>query len=188
MQAIKTNSTSRKSKIIAAIAAVLLFLGAVTSYAYVKNIGPFEKNYPEATTVNYDGPTDEQVEAGQETKKEAAKNDQTKPDYASSGETTTTNNSDTVTVEIPTEPKNSNGIITVKVLAQEVTSSGVCTVTLTKSGQASVTKTGKAQPLPSSSACQLQFDASKLAKGTWIISVNYKSDKSNGATSGSITI
>ncbi len=187
MQAIKQKSSYKKRLWIALLFAVII-AGSVAAYAYAQKLGPFAENKTEEAAVNYSEPSNDQVTSGQDIKKDTI--DASKPTDASSGadtQTSSTTNS-SVVVEITNEPKNTNGNVTVKVMAQEVTGSGVCTVTLIKSGQTSVAKTGKAQPLPSSSACQLQFDVSKLVKGSWTINVNYKSDRSNGATSGSVSI
>lgn len=187
MQAIKQKSSSKKRLCIALLLAVVI-AGSVAAYAYSQKLGPFTESKTEEAAVEYSEPSSDQVVSGQDIKKGTI--NASKPTDGSSGADTPTSSTtnSTVTVEITNDPKNNNGNVTIKVMAQEVTSSGVCTITLIKPGQTSVAKTGKAQPLPSSSACQLQFDVSKLAKGSWTINVNYKSDKSNGATSGSVTV
>ncbi len=192
MNQIVHKNTNKKRNIILAGASIAILVGASLAVAYVGSVGPFsESETVSDSTIDYEEPTDEQKTAGEATKEETVKNEEaSKPSSSSAGSSTpTTQANNTVGVEFTSGPEVADGTLYVGTVVQEVNSTGVCTLTLSKSGKTSVVKTAKTQVSGSVATCQgFTIDVSKLAKGSWNVQLSYKSNKSQGKTSESITI
>lgn len=191
MQNIKSKSRF-KQKLLIVVAVVAFLISIATAYAYVKRVGPFtEEIVRKDSSIDYSPPSDEQVEAGNRTKDGVTKTDSIKPGSSQSSSSVPTSSAaeSTVGIDITNEPKNNNGSLSVKTLVQEVNSTGTCKLTLSKSGQPSVVKSAKTQVSGSVATCQgFSIDVTNLSKGVWNIRVDYKSDKSVGTTSESVTL
>lgn len=189
MQSIKTKRSKKKTLLLILIFAGM-FLATSLGYAAYRNIGPFANDSAVEETINYEEPTVEQVETGNAVKQQTADSSSSSSKTSSSpnkpvGSSAKSN----VSVEITNEPKNNGGTLSVKTLVQELDSSGVCKLTLSKSGQPTITKTAKTQALASTSTCQgFSVNVSNLAKGTWNLKISYSSDKSSGTVSESVTL
>lgn len=184
MKALKTTRSKKKPLMVALVITGALLAGSLAFVAY-NNLWPFANENPTPEdTVDLEAPSEEQVDAGNEIKKQNTES--SKPNSAA---TQTSNNTNgTVAAEITYADKESNAL-RIGTLIQEVSTTGNCTVTLSKTGQASISKTAKTQPLASASTCQgFTIDTANLAKGTWKLTLTYKSDKSNGTSSRDVTL
>lgn len=190
MQIIKTKSSQKKNMLIGTIAAIVL-IGIPTTFAFVNNIGPFAtENTPVESTIDFEEPTTDQIDAGKQAKDTTVKSGQVKPgSSSSSGDPSVGSPSgNTVGVEI-TNTNITNDILSVKTMVQEINSAGVCTLTLSKTGQASVVKAAETQVSGNVATCQgFTLNVSSLIRGSWNLKIDYSSDKSNGTTSESVTL
>jgi hypothetical protein len=183
MQAIKSRKISRKKILLVVLALVVLTTGSGV-FAYTQKIGPFSEVVTQQTgqEINFNEPTEDQIEAGEETK-EAAVNDQSKPATTTPSSSGVANPAPGKEVVVEITGRNRTGsTLTVKTLIQEVNASGTCTLTLTKAGQKTITKIAKVQALPSSSTCE-GFTVEGLTSGEWNLKIDYKSATSSGSVS-----
>lgn len=189
MQVIKKSNSKRNRRIISIIILILILAGITVLFASIKNIGPFTEPDKTTSSVNYDEPSNEQIKEGEDIKKQTTKNEGKPAISNADNNSGSGNSSSTVAVEITNEPQNVDGKLSVKTLVQEVSSTGSCTLTLNKAGQASVKKTVGVQALASASTCKfMPIDVSSLARGTWDLTIIYKSDKSNGNASQKVQL
>lgn len=189
MQVIKKSNSYRNKRIAAVLGVAILLIGGGLLFASVQNIGPFADTVSETDMVNYQEPSEEQVDAGNDIKKQVVESEGKPNETSANGASESAPSSGTVTLEITNEPKKTDGKMTVKTLVQEVSSNGTCTLTLTKAGETGLKKEAGVQPLASSSTCKFApIDVSSLKTGSWNLSITYKSDKSNGSTSQKVQL
>lgn len=187
----KINTQSKKPLKIALLVGVILIiiLGASALYFYKFNGKIFGWSPVAASnsTVDYNPPTQEQIDAGNQIKEENTKQDESKPNEnnntPSDQPANTPAQQNTVGMNITAANQNGS-MLQIRTLINIVSSSGTCTLNLTKSGSPTVTKTANVQALPSSSTCQgFDVPVAELSSGTWTATVQY----TNGATKGSAT-
>lgn len=93
-------------------------------------------------------------------------------------------------VQLLISAANQNGaILQVRTLISAVENTGVCTLSLSKEGQTTVTKTAGSQALSSNSTC-LGFDIpiSELSIGVWQLTIEYSSSNLVGSVTKNISI
>ena len=188
-----------KKLIIASSVVILLVAGALT-YVYSLNGSLFGWKVSKNTTsdnnkINYGPATSEQQKSGTQTKSDSVNNnsDPAKP---------TTNSSDTPPAPTPVPDSSKKSVLVAITAANQsganfqirtqintVSDTGTCMLTLTKTGQPTVTKTAGVQAYASISTCK-GFDVavSELSLGTWQASISYDSSDLTGHISTSITI
>lgn len=178
---------SKRAPVIIGVVLALILAG--TAIAYTQNLGPFQN---ESSTepqdgesyINLDEPTEDQVRAGEETAEQTSE-----PDPSSSDTTNSNSQPTTVTVEFSSGPSVNSGTLSVRAIVQELNTSGSCTLTLSKSGSTTITKTAGAQAFANVSTCKgFDFSVKNLDKGTWDIAIQYKSSGSVGKTTGKVRI
>jgi len=121
-------------------------------------------------------PTDEQIEDGENIKRDSIENEDDEQ-------------AQTTSLRITSSGQNqAGGTVTVRTLIQRITNQGTCTLTMTNGGQ-TVTRTAPVQALPNGSTCQ-GFDVpfSALSAGTWDTNVEYRNGDDNAADTVSIEV
>lgn len=184
MKAIKNkNSSHKKTLVFSAVAlSVLLTSGLV---AYSQKIGLFS---PDAIT-SEQSKTDTNLTAEEISDGEATIEQNKPPIDTDNEKPESTVAKKTVEVQITSGPTVSSNILSVRALVQELNSSGLCTLTLSKAGQVSVTKTVSLQPFASVSTCQgFTIPTKSLSKGSWSMTISYQSNTSQGSTTEEITL
>jgi len=170
---------------------VLLALICVgLGYAYTQKIGPFTTS---DQSVDSSPATDEQIQAGQDIKKQSldAAEKASKPAQEGTQSDNTSGTSKTVAIAITNVPlQKKDGILSVNTVIQKTNANGTCTLVLSKSGQTSITKTAPAQVSGSVATCAgfRNIDVSKLASGQWTVTVSYKDSISTGSTSETVNL
>ena len=172
--------------IIAIVIAVLIGAGV---FAYAYKLWPFHAS--NASTIDTKPATKEQQNAGQQIKQtnadEDAKNKSNGSDQPAAPVPQPSGKS-SVTVSITAANQNS-GVLQIRSLIETVDSTGTCTLTLTKSGLPTVTKTAGVQALASSSTCQgFNVPVSELAKGTWNLNLLFENGTLKGEASKTVDI
>lgn len=188
-----------KSKVKIAIVTLVIIalpLLGYTLYAQANNLWPFpaqsaETNTPrETNSVDYSGPTNEDVEHSQDAKEKLLNkgdNDsQTQPEDNSPSNDSQGKKGAAVTISFA-DIYNDN--LEIRAFTPTVIEgSGTCTATISKQGSPSITKTSQAFIDSSSSICQpIYIPKSQLTSGTWNVSVTYSSKQYQGS-SGQMTV
>lgn len=82
-----------------------------------------------------------------------------------------------------------DGTLMIRVTIDQAVNTGTCTLTLTKAGVESVTKSSTMVANPSSSTCSgFDIPTSQLSNGAWAIKVTLTSESKTGTITGETTI
>lgn len=194
----KIKPTKKSSKkylyITLGVAVAIGIVAATYVYAFDGNLLGWKKSYNNSS-INYDKPTDEQKQAGNDAKRETVERDAQQQEHKPSASQTdqtpvpTPQQSGKSKVEVSITAANQNGsIFQVRSVLFTLANSGTCTLTLTK-GTATVIKTAKVQAQATSSAC-LGFDipTSELSPGVWHLTINFENETVTGTAEKDITI
>ncbi len=197
---ISTNKKRFSKKLIVTAGLVALFIAGSLTYVYAlggnllgwqaPNSSPSDNN-----KINYGPATSEQQKSGSKIKSDSTNNQQDPAKPA-------TNQSDTPPAPTPTPDSakksvqvtitaaNQNGsILQIRTQIDAVENTGKCTLTLTKSGASTVTKTAGTQAYASISTCQgFDIPMSELSAGTWQALINFDSSTLTGSATKTITL
>ena len=190
---IQSKKMSKTPLLITAAAATLLAVSALT-YVYAFNgsiLGwnNHAKSSNKMPLTNLDTPTNEQIKAGNDIKKENS-------DKSSGGKSTPSapasqpgSSKQNVEVMITVAKQYSDsGTLRVRTQISRVVNTGQCTINLTKSGK-TVTKTADVQALANTSTCKgFDIPVSELSAGSWSTTLTYENDSLLGTTSTVIEI
>lgn len=172
----------KNKKLYIIIVGIIVLLAGLSYYVFALNGNLFGWQFhkDDASSVNMDPPTTEQVKAGQDAKKETVEENQGKP--GTGDDTPTPSPSGALTVGFSAINQN-DGKLQIRTMIEEILSSGQCNLTLTD-GSKNVTKSAAVYPTASISTCQgFDIPVSELSNGTWNITVNVTSgDRSGQAT------
>jgi len=165
-------------------AATLLVAGGYLAYAYnTKNMWPFANNptpteETESTdNVNYSPPTGQEVESGQDTKKDTYNQNTSKPDENTNKQTVS------VGIAFADFDAEENAVDIRAFTPDIIEDDGTCTATLVQ-GDNTVSQSSKAFIDFSSSQCEpILIPTSRFpAKGIWKLTVSYNSSKNSGVS------
>ena len=189
---IKTPKSKKKTLVIGIII-VALTAGLLIIYLYpmkgtLFGWSPIKSSVP---GVNLDAPTDEQKQAGENTKDASLNSpEEQKPN----------NTNETPTPPTPTQGSKSTVGLTITAVNQNppslqirseigaVTSEGTCTLTLTK-GTKTITKTAEIQALPRISTCKgFDIPLSELSSGQWNVALHFENNTLTADTTKQITV
>ena len=182
----KRPTSTRKKMIIATAIVILLAIVAASIYFFV-----FQKagqNISNDSAISYDKPTNEQIEAGKNTKENSINpSDSSKPNSSGSDQATSPvpQDSGKSKVDATLISANQNGsVLQLRFDIGTVTNSGTCTLTL-KKGSSIVTKTASVQALAGSTTCK-GFDimTSELSAGTWDVLLHFENTNLVADTTG----
>lgn len=170
--------------------AVLLLAGAVTAFAYFQKLGPFanrsesDSNSTAATnTVDYSGPSDNDIAESQDAKKNAGSSADSSSDAANSSSGSSNTSKKTANVGISYADINSKNNLEIRAFVNNIIEGdGTCTATVTK-GSTTITKTSEAFIDTSSSICEpIYIPKSQLSAGEWSVNVKYSSPNATGSS------
>lgn len=196
---LSTNKKRIPKKLIITASAVLLLVAGALTYVYAFNGSLFGWKASQSATsgngVNYGPATSEQQKSGSQIKSGSANN---QPD-SSKSPTSPSDTPPTPTpipgstkknVQVTITAANQNGsLLQVRAIISNVTNTGTCTLTLSKSGQTTITKTAAIQPLPSSSTCKgFDIATSELTPGTWQLALHFENSTLVGDASKSVSV
>lgn len=171
---------------------LLVASGAYFAYAAVNNTWPFAPQTTEqdpakiggSSYADYTPPTEEQTDAGLQAKEESVREEQPSPDPEPSESP-----KKVVSVIIDSANVNSKDQVDIRTSIATRDDKGTCTLTLTKPGAKTITKTASTQIITSYSACSgFLIPASQLAKGKWTAEIKYEGEKAKGSASSPVTI
>lgn len=181
-------STNHK-KLLIIVGVVLLLIAAPLTYVYAFNGNLFGWKKPTIQNTNIDnnstsyGPaTPEQQKAGTTIKSGSTADTPPAP--------TPIPGSNKKNVQMAITAANQNGSsLQIRVQIDAIENTGSCTLTLTKSGYSTVTKTASTQAYASISTCSgFDIPTSELAPGLWQALITYDSSALSGSTTETITI
>lgn len=141
-------------------------------------------------STNYDKPTSDQINTGNNIKDQSTNNDD--PNSVGSDRPTTPvieSGQTKATVPVTISAANQNdGVLQVRTLISAITSSGTCTITLTKDNKV-VTRTSEVQSLPSSATCKgFDVPVSDISTGEWQLKVTFENDTIKGENTKAVTV
>lgn len=173
----KINKQKKKNFTIIAIAIATLLLvgGGVAAYMVMNNQNKADSQ--EINDVNYDPPTDREVEEGQDAKKDAYENTKN----PSSDDKTTTETKKSVNVGVSFADMY-DGKLEIRAFTSGVVEAGTCTATVKRGGE-EVTKTSGAFIDASSTQCEpMYIPKSELSSGKWSVTVSFSSKSALGTS------
>jgi hypothetical protein len=177
-------STPRKLKVLYAVIIVLILAGiGYGIYQVATSRSTTNDNPSNVNKVNSSPPTDEQVQAGTEAKRQTVENNEiTKPD-GTDGKT-----SQQIAATITSANQNGSSVTIRTLITGSVSSSTSCSLTVTNDAT-SITKTAAAQSLASSATCQgFDIPVSELGAGMWSIQLTVTSGTQSTAASTSLIV
>ena len=178
----------RKNKkialIITAIIALIIgygvFAGATNNWPFNSSGNSQESSDQEVNDVNYDQPTEEEVENSQDAKKRLLEeSDDEQPQPSSSSEANKSPASVTISYADVID-----GQLEVRAFTGSVIEgTGKCTATISKSGSQTITREVPAFIDASSTICEpIYIHKSQLSTGTWSVGVSYSSPTHQGSS------
>jgi hypothetical protein len=173
-------------KIIIPVGIIIVCLVAGGIYWYVQSIN---KSASSNTTINQDKPTQQQIDAGKNSKDATIKGTTGDTGNLETGETQTPNNDQTAP-QITITAANQNGdTVQIRTLIPSVTTAGNCTLTLSN-GTSTITRTADVQAAADSATCK-GFDIPVNAlttKGSWVATVVYATSSGSSKASQSVDV
>jgi len=181
--------TGTKKKII--IAATLVIAVSAGAFYYVwktDNVGV--QSGGETKGIDYSSPTDDQIRTGEEAKKATVDADAKQSSSSNRAPSPAPDQQKKqVTVTITSPDTESGATLSIRTDINTLTNSGTCTLTLTKPGSQTITKTADVQAFASSSTCKgFDLPTSGLERGTWTATITFDNTTLNGSTTKTITI
>lgn len=179
----------RKKKLLIILLAVVLLLGAgATTYVYGFGGSLFGWS-AQSDDIDYNEPTEEQRQAGNDAKKETIERETSNDDEEGKpreDNQSNTNEDENVSVIISAANQNEQ-TLQIRTLIHTL-AEGTCQLTLTK-GDVAVSREADTQQSASSSTCKgFDIPISELSRGTWKLHIQYKNDGASGEASQDITI
>lgn len=185
---IKNSRYSKRKLLIFGLAllALLLISGTYGYFRWSKISTPLDPS-SDYNKVDYNPPTDDQKQAGQDIKSNSVNSSGKPPAPGTDGDTQPHLGGNTIQVTI-TAANQDDGVFRVRTLIEPMVGSGACTLTLTK-GSTVVTKTSDIQALANSSTCKgFDIPTSELSAGAWHIQLTVSSGGKTDTASKDITI
>jgi hypothetical protein len=171
------------------ITALVIIVFGVFGYLYINHKINNKANRSTSGSVNYGPATSDQQKNGTTIKSNSASS----PSTSGSDQPATptpipgsTQKSVTITI---TSANQNGSTLQIRALIGAVENTGTCTLTLSQTGQQTITKTAGTQALASVSTCQgFDIPTSELSTGVWHVTITYNSPALTGATTKDITI
>lgn len=183
----KTKRLSRRNWLIGLVG-VLLLVAVLSLSAWALRLGPFNEDtsgdvgIPTKET-DYNPPTSDQIEAGDEAKKQTEGGAVGSDPSPEPIPPTDGSSKSTVGMEI-TAANVESGTLYLRTLVQTVTNSGNCTVSGTGPGGKTYSANAGIQAGPSTSTCKgFNIPVGELSPGTWQFRVNFENDSLQGSAS-----
>lgn len=179
----KTSQPKNKFIIITTVVLILLIAGGTAYYLYAKNNAAKQSESSSSNkadnTVDYKTPTNNQVQAGNDSKKDFIDKQNTD---------TTTPPSNNVNISITSDTQSGN-IHQIRTMISAKNTDGSCTLAFSRAGQTTITQKAGVQVYPDYAICEgFDIDTSTLAKGDWTATINYIDSNSTGVVSKVISI
>lgn len=171
----KIKIRKQPNKAIFIVVGILLIVGILATSAYAYFNSQSEQNDPTLINdVDYDAPSDDQIQAGEDIKKGSVDDD--------GGEPANANN---VTI---TAKENDGTLLRIRTLVGAVSSTGTCDLTLEKDG-VTVTRSALTQPLASNSTCKgFDIPVSELSSGVWDLTIEVTINNETSTVVDKVTI
>lgn len=191
-QTLSISKKSSKKPLVLALALAALILLTGIAAAYYFKLGPFSLN--SQSSINFDKPTEDQLKAGADIKKNTVKQDQDSDkvqpgsDPALAPQPIEGSDKKSIHAEI-TNTDQDDSSLRIRTLIQTVTNSGMCSLSMTGPDGQTLNFTSDIQALPSSSTCKgFTIPLNQLSPGVWTIHLDFNSSELTASTSKDITV
>jgi hypothetical protein len=184
---INKQKTISKWQFILATVVVVAAVIAIAIYAY----GLLGGAPKESASIDYKEASNDQKKAGESIKKQSVVTNGSKPNTGSdSPAAPIPQENGKAKVDITISSANQNGnVFQIRTVIGVVTSSGTCTLTLSRSGQTTVTKTAEVQATASVSTCKgFDIPIAELSPGAWEANLHFENDHLQADTKQGITV
>ncbi len=179
---------SPKKLLIAICAAIIIILGAATTYVYALNGNIFGWTKTSTNTTSSQPSTSNQNPTDPANSSSETKTGSNGSDQPSSPQTVEGSTKKSVESVITAAAQNGS-TLQIRSIIYLVTDTGTCTLTLAKSGSNTVTKTAVVQSLPSSSTCAgFDVPVSELSNGQWTVVVSFENDSYTSSATKTVGI
>lgn len=185
---IKRNKNHSRRTPLLIIAGLVVVALVYVGLAYLNSWPPFHKAVEDTDStsavneVDYTPPTNNQVKAGEQAKKEAETrvNEATVERDKAAGNIPESSEPQNIDVLI-TSANYSGGVLSLRTMISTIDGDGTCTLTLSKSGASDITQTANTQTMGSYSTCA-GFDVSGLSSGRWQATVKYSGSQNRSGS------
>lgn len=193
---IKTKrSISKKLLLLLALITGVLVMLFIYLYSFHGNIYGWQPfGTASDSSGQYGPPTEEQIKAGDEIKKQNIKENTSKSSVPSTtdqsaGSTPQAKGKSVVDIYLTVKNQTSDGLILqIHSDISTVTNAGTCTLSLTKDGK-TVTKTASVQAMASSSTCKgFDIPVSELSQGSWNLTLHFENDSLTADTTDTVVV
>ena len=184
----KIQKVKSKKNLVLIAAATVVTITVIAAYAFYAS-NPSSNS--SQGTANLDDATDEQRQAGLDTKEQSIQSNGAKPNSSGSDPlpepSILPDNTKQVDVTITAANQNGN-VLQVRSLISALTSTGTCTLTITQ-GESKVKKESGVQSLANSTTCSgFDIPVAELQKGDALLQLNFSGDNISGSTSRTVKI
>jgi hypothetical protein len=182
------NPLSKRTLTVSGVLAVLLFICSLTYvYKFDGHLFGWSAKKDSTSSIDYTKPTQEQKSNGQSAKESFV--EKYYPNDSSTLETDTDNSAKTKNIGfIISSIAQTTDQVQIRTIIQTL-SGGICTLTMTKAGQASLTRTVDVQNLGSYSTCKgFDLPTSDLSLGIWNVNLVFKNDSESGQANQEVEI
>lgn len=191
----KIHKNTRRLPLVLLLALVVSGVGIAGYFLYFKEGAPFNAaSTTDKPSINYDTPSDGQVAAGNDAKKDAVNSsdtDNSADDPKQPSDPPSTESSLGKTAPLGhsiTVREVNNSTLYVRNEIEGVYSSGTCVLILTKNGR-TITKKSGVQALAQVSTCRgFNVPTSELSQGTWNITLTVTIGNKKSTSKGSVNI
>lgn len=174
-----------KKVLLVVLVLIVTVIGIGGYYLYTKSVST-------QSNQSYNQPTQQQIQNGQTIKKDSIDSKGSANSSSSDQVPSPTSNGDgekaTLGVHITSVNQNDSNLLVRSQLDSTITE-GTCTLSLSKTGSATVTKTSGVQVLANTSTCSgFNVPLSELSAGSWNISLVFANDTLTGTANTTVTI
>lgn len=181
---IRRNKKTNKKKRTILIVAIVCVLLAAGAFAFIQ-----QRNNSPAKDSNNSDSTKQDINLAPPTEDEQAAADNQKEQNIDTGNTPRPGASPNTASVVIVDVNQYDGQMEARAfVSNRIESGGQCTFTFVM-GNAKVTKTSAAEADASTTQCQaISFPTSELSKGTWAVTIAYKSQAASGEASTSVEV
>lgn len=182
MKSIQKKSSKRRIIIASAIIAILLAIGAAVYFFHINN---------SATDTMLSAPTDDQIQAGEDSKASTIDSDDKGATSGSDRPSPSTEKDDSGKQVVSSQITASSidgSIYRVRTLIQTVTTDGTCTITIV-GPNSTFTKTSPVQALPNGSTCAgFDINISELKLGKMKVEIKFENATTTSTATTEVTL
>lgn len=176
---------SKKPLVIILVCALVAAALAAAYFLYFHHSDNASRDTTNGT--NYNKPTNDQIKAGNDAKKQTVENNQTSTTNPKTNQSTPSGPASTLQTQI-TAASVQNGTLYIRNSISGIYNDGTCSLTLTH-GDQTIDRSAGVQALPQSSTCKgFNITTAGMASGIWNINLTVTINGQSATATGKVTI